>query len=67
MTSPRTRDIAVVVLASSQDDKDLNACYALGVNQCVTKPLGFEKFISIVRQIGLCWVLLKKPLLPPEF
>ncbi|PIG91170.1 response regulator [Gloeocapsopsis sp. IPPAS B-1203] len=64
---PRTRDIAVVVLASSQDDKDLNACYALGVNQCVTKPLGFEKFISIVRQIGLCWVLLKKPLLPPEF
>jgi len=64
---PRTRDIAVVVLASSQDDKDLNACYALGVSQCVTKPLGFEKFISIVRQIGLCWVLLKKPLLPPEF
>lgn len=65
---PRTRDLAVVVLASSTDDKDLNACYALGVSQCVVKPLGFEKFITIVRQIGFSWVLLKKPpLLPPEF
>ncbi|MUL39052.1 response regulator [Gloeocapsopsis dulcis] len=65
---PRTRDLVVVILAASKDDKELNACYALGVSQCVTKPLGFEKFISIVRQIGWCWVLLKTPpLLPPEF
>ncbi|MES1024794.1 response regulator [Gloeocapsa sp. BRSZ] len=64
---PRTRDLAVVILASSPDDKDLNACYALGVSQCVTKPLDFERFITIVRQVGFYWVLLKKPpLLPPE-
>ncbi|PPS42201.1 response regulator [Chroococcidiopsis sp. TS-821] len=58
---PRTRDLAVVILASSPDDKDLNACYALGVSQCVTKPLDFETFITIVRQVGFYWVLLKKP------
>jgi CheY-like chemotaxis protein len=65
---PRTRDLTVVVLVSSPDDKDLNDCYALGVSQYVTKPLDFERFITIVRQIGLPWMLLKKPpLLPPEF
>ncbi|WP_073551477.1 hypothetical protein [Chroogloeocystis siderophila] len=57
----------VVILASSPDDKDLNACYALGVIQCVTKPLDFQRFITIVRRVGFYWVLLKKPpLLPPE-
>lgn len=65
---PRTRDLVIVILASSPDDKDLNACYALGVNQYVTKPLDFERFITIVRQTGFHWILLKKPpLLLPEF
>lgn len=57
---PRTQDLVVVVLVSSHDDKKLNACYALGVSQYVIKPLDFEKFLIVIRRVGLCWMLLQK-------
>lgn len=63
---PRTRELIVVALASSPDDRELKACYALGVSHYVIKPLDFERFMIVVRQVGLCWMLLKSPLLPPE-
>lgn len=66
-THPRTRALVVVALASSPDDTELNACYALGVSQYVIKPLTFERFMVVLRQVGWYWMLLNKsPLLPPE-
>ncbi len=61
---PRTRDLAVVVLTCSQQDNALNACAALGVNNYVVKPLSFEQLIALARQMGLYWMLLKRPSLP---
>lgn len=62
---PRTRDLAVVILTTSQEDLDLNACYALGINSCIVKPLDFERLIRAFRQVGLHWMLLKSSPLPP--
>jgi CheY-like chemotaxis protein len=58
---PRTRKLVVVVMTSSQEDKDLNACYDLGINSYIVKPLDFQQFVDVARQLGLYWMLLNKP------
>lgn len=58
---PRTRRLVVVMMTSSQEDADLNACYDLGVNSYVVKPLNFEQFLEAAQSVGLYWMLLNKP------
>jgi CheY-like chemotaxis protein len=55
-TTPATQQIPVVVLTSSDEPKDLNRCYQLGVNSYVAKPVEFEKFIQTVRKIANYWL-----------
>lgn len=58
---PRTHDIPVVVVTSSQEDPDLKASYALGVNSFVVKPVEFEAFVNAISQLGLYWLLINQP------
>ncbi len=58
---PRTRSLVVVAMTSSAEDRDLDRCYQLGVNSYVVKPLDFEQFVTITRQVGLYWMLLNSP------
>ena len=60
----RTRVIPVVVLTSSQEERDIVDSYQLGVNSYIVKPVDFEQFVDSVRQIGLYWMLLNKTPLP---
>lgn len=55
-TDERTRSIPVVMLTSSAEDKDLRACYELGVNSYLVKPVGFGAFATVVAQAGMYWV-----------
>ncbi len=57
----RTRTIPVVVLTSSREDSDLAACYQLGVNSYIVKPVDFVQFTECVRQLGLYWLLVNEP------
>lgn len=59
--NPRTRRLVVVMMTSSQEDADLNACYDLGVNSYIVKPLDFQQFLTIAQQVGLYWMLLNTP------
>ncbi|MBN1450763.1 MAG: response regulator [Anaerolineales bacterium] len=56
----RTHTIPVVVLTSSQEERDIVESYQLGVNSYIVKPVDFEQFIEAVRQLGLYWVLFNK-------
>ncbi len=57
-SDPRTMSIPVVVLTSSQDDRDVIQSYQLGVNSYIVKPVDFEQFTQAVRTLGLYWRLL---------
>jgi len=52
--------IPVVVLTSSREDRDLSACYELGVNSYIVKPVDFGQFTAAVQQLGLYWLLLNE-------
>ena len=54
---PRTRTTPVVVMTSSQEERDLVDSYALGVNSYIVKPVQFEAFLQIVSEVGLYWVV----------
>ena len=56
--------IPVVMLTSSQEDKDLIRSYSLGVNAYVVKPVDFDQFTEAVKTIGMFWAILNE--LPPS-
>jgi len=52
-----TRSIPVVVMTSSDEERDVFESYRLGVNSYIVKPLQFDAFIETVAKIGMYWVL----------
>jgi len=56
----RTRDIPVVILTSSREDRDIIEGYKLGVNSYVQKPVQFDRFVEAVAQLGLYWMVLNQ-------
>ncbi|HVP08129.1 MAG TPA: response regulator [Burkholderiales bacterium] len=53
----RMRAIPVVVMTSSNEERDVVESYRLGVNSYIVKPIDFAKFFEVVVKVGLYWVL----------
>jgi CheY-like chemotaxis protein len=56
-----TKVIPVVILTSSREEKDVMNCYDLGANSYVQKPVDFDHFREIVKQLCLYWLLVNQP------
>ena len=59
----RTWSIPVVILTSSKEQEDLINGYRLGVNAFIQKPVDFDQFRKVVREIGMFWLVVNIP--PP--
>ncbi|WP_246559404.1 response regulator [Citrifermentans pelophilum] len=53
----RTNLLPVVIFSSSSQESDLIACYSLGVNSYIQKPIDFDQFEQVVSSIGYYWML----------
>ena len=56
----RTRLLPVVVMTSSQEQRDVIESYKLGVNSYVVKPVDFDAFSAAVAELGHYWLLVNK-------
>ena len=56
----RTRRVPVVIMTSSQEEKDVAQSYELGVNSYVVKPVDFNAFADIARQAGYYWLAINR-------
>jgi two-component system, response regulator len=59
-TDARTKDTPVVMLTSSQEERDVLESYHLGANSYIVKPVDFSNFVHAVSELGVYWGLLNK-------
>lgn len=63
--NPSTALQPVVILTSSDEERDMIMSYKLGANSYVRKPVDFDEFVEAARRLGLYWLLLNEaPPLP---
>ncbi|HLK15047.1 MAG TPA: response regulator [Fimbriimonadaceae bacterium] len=58
--SETTKQIPVVVLTSSEDDAQIQACYASGANSYIRKPTDPSEYSEMVLQLAMYWLLLNR-------
>ncbi len=51
----------VIVLTTTDDDREIKRCYDLGCNVYITKPVDYDQFAMAVRQLGLFFSVIKVP------
>lgn len=54
------KTIPVIIMTSSQEEKDIVKSYELGVNSFITKPVMMEEFMDVVYNLGFYWLLVNK-------
>lgn len=59
-SNPETRDLIVVMLTTSDNERDKAQAYEHNVNSYVVKPVDFEQFQNLVRDTGLYWGIWNK-------
>jgi CheY-like chemotaxis protein len=60
---PRLRPAPVIVLTTTDDEREVRRCYELGCNVYITKPVNYDTFAQAVRQLGLFLAVIQVP--PP--
>jgi CheY-like chemotaxis protein len=60
---PTLKIIPVVMMTSSNEERDLLQSYRNGANAYVVKPVNFQEFVEALKQLGLFWIVLNEP--PP--
>jgi len=58
---PDFKTIPVVILTTSAESADVETAYQLGANSYIVKPVDFEKFIEVAKNIELYWTILNNP------
>ena len=60
-THEKTKLLPVIILTSSNEEKDIITSYNLGANSFVRKPVKFNEFAEAIRVLGLFWLVINQP------
>ncbi len=63
-SNKRTSLLPVVILTTSNEDRDRIESYKLGANSYIRKPVDFDQFSNAILQLGVYWLVLNQG--PPE-
>lgn len=56
----RTKAVPVVVMTSSKEQRDMVEGYHLGVNSYIQKPVDFDAFRDLIKQLGFYWLVVNQ-------
>jgi CheY-like chemotaxis protein len=59
-----TRRSPVIVLTTTDDQREIQRCYDLGANVYITKPVDYDGFANAIRQLGLFFSVMQVPETP---
>ena len=60
-SNEHSRSIPVVVLTTTDDEREIQKCYDLGANVYITKPVDYEGFATAIRNLGLFFSVIQVP------
>ena len=60
-TNAHTKRSPVVVLTTTDDEREIQRCYDLGANVYITKPVDYDGFANAIRQLGLFFSVMQVP------
>jgi two-component system, response regulator len=60
-SDPRTASLPVIVLTTSNEDKDIVNSYRLGANSFIRKPVVFSDFLHAASVLGIYWLMINQP------
>ena len=58
---PALRTIPILMLTSTDDQTEVNRCYALGANNYIVKPIQYEQFQERIKALGLFLDIVRLP------
>lgn len=60
-SNPHAKRLPVVILTTTDDEREIQRCYDLGANVYITKPVDYESFAHAIRQLGLFFSVMQIP------
>lgn len=60
-SNEHARRLPVVVLTTTDDEREIQKCYDLGANVYITKPVDYEGFATAIRNLGLFFSVIQVP------
>jgi CheY-like chemotaxis protein len=60
-SDPVWRQVPIVVMTTSRENRDIETAYGLGVNSYIVKPVDFLTFTEVVKSIKVYWLLTNEP------
>ncbi|SOC43623.1 response regulator receiver domain-containing protein [Rhizobium subbaraonis] len=60
-SNEHSRRLPVVVLTTTDDEREIQKCYDLGANVYITKPVDYEGFATAIRNLGLFFSVIQVP------
>lgn len=60
-SDPHLKRFPVIVLTTTDDEREIQRCYDLGANAYMTKPVAYEAFTTAIRQLGLFLAVIQVP------